>query len=485
MAVEIPPSIARLLLLNNEWKLETVKKRYLTDPLQLLVSQRILPPRSASPTASDSPAVMATVLSIQKKNLPIHPYLVPSKAGPNSLCAICFSPPSPNGPKLEFFPESSDRPVANPSPTSTLGATISNAIALPTNERSLDLAAAHGLYGLSCGHRFCANCWSSYLALQVSEASGTDIQCMATSCNILVPEDFLLTILKGSPMKDKYLSFIFKQMVTSHPLLRFCSGTDCSVVIHALEPPKARRVECGSCHQQFCFICGDAYHAPASCDTMKRWTLKCQADSGTSSYMQAHTKDCPECHVCIEKNGGCNHMSCTKCNHQFCWVCLQPWSIHQSEYYSCSRYDDPAEDRARLQARDSLKRYVFHYDRWANHERSLQLEQVHRARVLKRINEKVMNKEGTWIDWQYLLTAADRLRDCRYTLKYTYPFAYFSENLTRKELFEYQQAMLELEVEELSWKIEHAEVTDRADLQNAMDVCEKHRLTLLQEFLSD
>lgn len=39
------------------------------------------------------------------------------------------------------------------------------------------------------------------------------------------------------------------------------------------------------------------------------------------------------------------------------------WSIHQSEYYSCSRYDDPAEDRARLQARDSLKRYVFHYDR--------------------------------------------------------------------------------------------------------------------------
>uniref|UniRef100_A0A183AKQ1 KIF-binding protein n=1 Tax=Echinostoma caproni TaxID=27848 RepID=A0A183AKQ1_9TREM len=115
----------------------------------------------------------------------------------------------------------------------------------------------------------------------------------------------------------------------------------------------------------------------------------------------------------------------------------------------------------------------------------LQLEQVHRARVLKRINEKVMNKEGTWIDWQYLLTAADRLRDCRYTLKYTYPFAYFSENFERKELFEYQQAMLELEVEELSWKIEHAEVTDRADLQNAMDVCEKHRQTLLQEFLSD
>ena len=41
--------------------------------------------------------------------------------------------------------------------------------------------------------------------------------------------------------------------------------------------------------------------------------------------------------------------------------------------------------------------------------------------------------------------------------------------------FEYQQAQLEAEIENLSWKIEHAETTDRGDLENQMDVAEKRR----------
>lgn len=49
-----------------------------------------------------------------------------------------------------------------------------------------------------------------------------------------------------------------------------------------------------------------------------------------------------------------------------------------------------------------------------------------------------MDSLGTWIDWQYLFEAATLLAKCRYTLQYTYPYAYFMEG-PRKELFEYQQ----------------------------------------------
>ena len=41
--------------------------------------------------------------------------------------------------------------------------------------------------------------------------------------------------------------------------------------------------------------------------------------------------------------------------------------------------------------------------------------------------------------------------------------------------FEYNQAQLEAEIENLSWKIEHAETTDRGDLENQMDIAEKLR----------
>lgn len=47
---------------------------------------------------------------------------------------------------------------------------------------------------------------------------------------------------------------------------------------------------------------------------------------------------------------------------------------------------------------------------------------------------QVMESSGTWIDWQYLIDAANLLAKCRYTLKYTYPYAYYMESGPRKEL---------------------------------------------------
>ena len=71
---------------------------------------------------------------------------------------------------------------------------------------------------------------------------------------------------------------------------------------------------------------------------------------------------------------------------------------------------------------------------WENHSNSMKLEAQTLAKIKGRINEKVMNSCGTWIDWQYLLDAAALLAKCRYTLQYTYPYAYYMEASNRKKL---------------------------------------------------
>jgi len=62
-------------------------------------------------------------------------------------------------------------------------------------------------------------------------------------------------------------------------------------------------------------------------------------------------------------------------------------------------------------------------------------------RLKIRIDDIVMKSgnAATWIDWQYLFDAANLLAKCRYTLQYTYPYAYYMEPSSRKDLFEYQQ----------------------------------------------
>ncbi|XP_022081037.1 E3 ubiquitin-protein ligase ARIH2-like isoform X2 [Acanthaster planci] len=340
------------------------------------------------------------------------------------------------------------------------------------------------LRSLLCGHFFCKDCWSQHVVVLVNEGSSTGICCMAEKCLMRAPEDFVIPLLQSEHHKLRYNDFYFKESIKNHSSLRFCPGADCTIVVYAAEV-KSKRVECTQCKTSWCFNCCNNYHAPADCDIIKKWLTKCADDSETANYISAHTKDCPVCNICIEKNGGCNHMQCSKCLHNFCWMCLGDWKTHGSEYYECSRYkENPniASESANVKAREALKKYLFYFERWDNHAKSLRLEKETLRKSQERIQEKVENKMGTWIDWQYLLAAASLLAKCRYTLQYTYPFAYYLEPSPRKKLFEYQQAQLEAEIENLSWKVERAASYDRGDLENQMSVAEKRRQTMLKDF---
>lgn len=341
---------------------------------------------------------------------------------------------------------------------------------------------------LPCTHAFCHDCWNKHVEFIVKDSMPAGVPCMAKECNLLCPSDLIEQFINNDPdLLARFKRRHRDACISSHHQLRFCPGADCPTVLYAAEP-KARRVECNECHTSFCFECGLDYHSPTDCATIKRWLTKCSDDSETANYICANTKNCPACHICIEKNGGCNHVQCSKCKHDFCWMCLCDWKSHGNSYYVCSRYkENPliAEQNMQVQAREALKKYLFYFERWENHSQSLQLEAEARKRIQKQIEEKVMKNEGTWIDWQYLLRAGELLAKCRSTLQNTYPLAYYSPPGAEKELFEYQQAQLELEIEELSWKLENAGSYQRGDIENQMDVAGKRRHTLLLHFLRD
>ena len=58
---------------------------------------------------------------------------------------------------------------------------------------------------------------------------------------------------------------------------------------------------------------------------------RCKKCDISSKWIKDNTQQCPKCHRHIEKNGGCNHMTCRPpggCSHEFCWLCLADWHNH-------------------------------------------------------------------------------------------------------------------------------------------------------------
>ena len=88
-------------------------------------------------------------------------------------------------------------------------------------------------------------------------------------------------------------------------------------------------------------------------------------------------------------------MTCVQCRHEFCWVCMGGWKEHGSAtggYYKCNLYDDKikdgsfeAEERKRNLAKTELQRYMWYYERYANHDRSGKLA----IKLLPVIKEKI------------------------------------------------------------------------------------------------
>jgi ariadne-1 len=52
----------------------------------------------------------------------------------------------------------------------------------------------------------------------------------------------------------------------------------------------------------------------------RMWMEKLQGESETANWVTANTKPCPTCHKPVEKNGGCNHVTCT-CGQVGRWLC--------------------------------------------------------------------------------------------------------------------------------------------------------------------
>ncbi|OLL22500.1 E3 ubiquitin-protein ligase dbl4 [Neolecta irregularis DAH-3] len=312
-------------------------------------------------------------------------------------------------------------------------------------------------YAMLCDHRFCVGCYSQYLTSKIrTEGESQKIQCPGDKCRAAVDERTVRLLVDNSTY-DRYITLLNRTYVDGNILLRWCPAPECEYAVECAIGPKqldhiVPTVVC-TCRNRFCFGCGLPDHQPSICRLVKLWIKKCEDDSETANWISAHTKECPKCNSTIEKNGGCNHMTCRKCKNEFCWICMGSWSEHGQNYYNCNRFEEKSGVDARdaqTKSRASLERYLHYYNRFANHEQSAKLDRELYKRTEKKMLQLQTTSDLSWVECQFLSSGVDILCEARQTLKWTYAFAFYLARDNVTELFENNQRDLEMAVEQLS-----------------------------------
>lgn len=168
----------------------------------------------------------------------------------------------------------------------------------------------------SCSHKFCKSCLFEYFKTNIM-SSNLHMKCPSQNC----PQKFSINeveTISNLCSKDadillkNYHKFLKYEEINKDPFMRWCTNPDCDTYIKG--SPDNPKIICPKCNTMMCFNCLSKWHEGATCDSALELEYK--------KYTQnVQVKYCPKCKSKIEKNGGCNHMTCIRCKFEFCWIC--------------------------------------------------------------------------------------------------------------------------------------------------------------------
>ncbi|KAL6209896.1 hypothetical protein ACLB2K_020835 [Fragaria x ananassa] len=329
------------------------------------------------------------------------------------------------------------------------------------SSRSLVLLSA------SCGHPFCRDCWAAYISTTICDGGPACVRlrCPEPSCNAAVGPDLIeKVLLNTNPGAEhgKYKTYLLRSYVEDQKNIKWCPATDCNYAIqfHALGGLMVSYDVSCLCSHRYCWNCIEENHCPVDCETVGKWILKNKDDSENTQWILVNSNPCPKCKRPIEKNQGCNHMTCNPpCGYQFCWLCLGPNKSYSGCY--CNRFrqgsvDNPetsmnTDEKARKKAKMYLERCVHYYERWETNGRSKKkaLEDFNKVKTehIKQLGEIQGNTREH--EYDFIIEAWQQIIDCRQVLRWTYAYGYYlpEDAAAKKHLFECLQGYAEFSLE--------------------------------------
>lgn len=175
-----------------------------------------------------------------------------------------------------------------------------------------------------------------------------------------------------------------RRVLVSIPDIRFCPAPDCSYAVIASGCANCPQLHCmrPNCNTSFCYHCKQRWHPNLTCEDAALRSMASEQNvimmSGTQGLLRSvlgrsnshlsssssvqgisvqpsngmftsrnvngdwikeEIKRCPKCQALIVKmdDGSCNHITCSVCGCEFCWLCMKEISdLHYLSPSGCT-----------------------------------------------------------------------------------------------------------------------------------------------------
>jgi len=228
----------------------------------------------------------------------------------------------------------------------------------------------------TCQHTFCKSCISAYFASQMQVQSASALVCPEIGCGkSALPGEVRQVV--SSEMFEKYERQLLQTSLDSMSDLVWCPR--CQYPASLQEGGNGFLAICGQCTFSFCSECRLGWHGLSPCVNLAdRWAAaddatkemlrakygeQVLAEVQSSSWVKDNTKNCPKCSAATQKSGGCNHITCQKCRHEWCWLCKKTYVPGHYRNGSCEQFSDDFFEEAGITREEFERNYqvVNHY----------------------------------------------------------------------------------------------------------------------------
>ena len=191
-------------------------------------------------------------------------------------------------------------------------------------------------YTNECRHgqrEICDDCVYQVVSTALQGSLSNRITCPESECAATLSSDKVretLQVNQDLSLLQRYEHHVERERVRAIPNNVECAHECGSWQRHLSSD---LRVVCIHCRRTTCFNHRVRWHQGRTCAQFERQIAT--VDPASGRYINRHTKTCPGCSSRIERASGCPHMTCTRCEAEFCWICLAPY-IDDGESTVCS-----------------------------------------------------------------------------------------------------------------------------------------------------